>query len=176
MRLTRISRTARKFALIAGGFIAISQFDLLPEVALGAQPSHNEPLFFGSEFHFSNAARDARFRQLRNNVEQAMTEFQQADSAALDAVAVPGPPPGSPAWLQARALVNRAIQMRRPVREAAMMLAAFLRQARPGLPADEAEAVEGIMRSNDSTLQATSDRLVDLLGKLAGIRLDHWPP
>ena len=132
--------------------------------------------FMPVEFHFSDPARDARYWQLYAEMDRTLAAFREARFAAMHAVAVPGPQPGSPQWYEARAQIAHAIQMRRPAREALEALIFFLRRERSHLSAEEAEAAYDIIRVNEDMVVATSDALVDLLGMLAGLRMDRWPP
>ena len=134
------------------------------------------PPLFQPDFHFSDPARDARYWQLYADMDRTLAAFREARFAAMRAVAVPGPRPGSPEWFAARTQVEHAINMRRPAREALEALITFLRRERPRLSAEEAEAAYDIIRVNEDALVATSDALVDLLGMLAGLRMDRWPP
>jgi len=128
------------------------------------------------DFHFSDRARDAHYWQLLADVERTMATFREVAFAAGDAVTVPGPPPGSPSWLAARTQVERALLARRPARDALNNLINFLRHERPQLNAEEAEAAYDIIRVQEEALLATSDRLVDLFARLAGVRPGQWPP
>jgi hypothetical protein len=128
------------------------------------------------DFHFSDRARDARYWQLQGVVERRMAAFSQVAFAAGHAVAVPGPQPGSPAWLGARTLVERALLVRRPARDALNALIFYLRRERPHLTAEEAEEASNIIRVHEESLLATSDRLVDLFARLSGVRPGQWPP
>jgi hypothetical protein len=141
----------------------------------GRQSPASIPLVF-PDFHFSDRARDARYWQLKGDVERTMAAFRQVAFAAGDAVPVPGPRPGSPAWLGARTLVERALIARRPARDALNTLIFFLRHERPRLTPEEAEEAYNIIRVHEETLLATSDRLVDLFARLAGVRPGQWPP
>jgi hypothetical protein len=128
------------------------------------------------DFHFSDQARDARYWQLYADAERAMSEFREADGAASAAVALPAPQPGTPAWLEARRLVEAAILVRQRVRAALDAMIYFLRGQRPLVPPEEAESAYEIIRVWEGSQLATSDHLVDLLGRLAGFRFQHWPP
>ena len=154
---------------------------LLGAVPATAQPPSSAapptgPPLLQPDFHFSDPARDARYWQLYADIDRTLAAFRGARFAAMHAVAVPGPRPGSPEWFAARAQVEHAISMRRPAREALNALIAFLSRERPRLSTEEAEAASDIIRVNEGTLLATSDHLVDLLGMLAGLRMDRWPP
>jgi hypothetical protein len=124
------------------------------------------------EFHFSNPQRDAQYRHLRAEVERRMSVFGDASNAALRAVAVPGPRPGTPTWFQARTLVDRAIQARRPLRDALMTLIAFARRERRVLTGEEAEAADDVILNEERTLLGTSNTVIDLLGLLSGLRIE----
>ncbi|MBV9985088.1 hypothetical protein [Bradyrhizobium sp.] len=134
------------------------------------------PPILPPDFHFSDHARDARYWNLHRDVERTLGAFREAVSSASQAVAVPGPQPGSPPWLEARALVERAMLARRPAREALHALIWFLRHEQSQLTAEEARLASDIIEAHEGTLVATSDHLVDLFARLAGVRVDHWPP
>jgi hypothetical protein len=147
-----------------------------PVVAQERRPPPVATPFAQPDFHFSDPARDTRYWQLYADMDRTLAAFREARFAAMRAVAVPGPRPGSPEWFAARAQVEHAIRMRRPARDALEALITFLRRERPRLTAEEAEAAYDIIRVNEMMLVATSDALVDLLGMLAGLRMDRWPP
>jgi hypothetical protein len=143
--------------------------------AQAGRPSAVPPIL-PPDFHFSDRERDARYWNLQRDVERTLGTFREAVSSASQAVAVPGPQPGTPRWLEVRTLVERAMLARRPAREALHALTWFLRHERPQLTAEEARAASDIIEAHEGTLVATSDHLVDLLARLSGIRVDHWPP
>ncbi|MEA3048434.1 MAG: hypothetical protein QOG84_270 [Sphingomonadales bacterium] len=110
------------------------------------------------------------------DVDQKLAVFREASFAAIRAEKPPLPAPGTPAWFRLRDLVEQAILARRPAREALDALIDFATRARPNLSPAEAEHAFDIRRVHEELLTATSDRLVDLLGRLAGIKFDRWPP
>lgn len=169
--LSRIGQIVFASTVVAYGFGAGSD-----TYAQGVLQGYVPPPIARTDFHFSDRARDARYWQLHGEVERTMAAFMQVAFAAGDAVAVPGPQPGSPAWLAARTQIERALLARRPAREALNALIFYLRRERPQLTAEEAEEADNIIRVHEETLLATSDHLVDLFARLAGVRVDHWPP
>jgi hypothetical protein len=133
------------------------------------------------DFHFSDPARDAQYLRLQREVDRALAIFRQSADAARHAIfpqaARPSMPaqPGTTAWLQARAAVERAIRDRRAVRDALMAMIAFVGRERPNLPQAEVEYALDVRHVSESTLQGTSDTLVYLLARLAGITVQEWP-
>lgn len=151
---------------------------LAPSGAALAQSQEMPPIatpFSTPDFHFSDSARDARYWQLEAESERTLAAFRQSVDAARRTLPFGGRPLGSPAWLQARAAVERAIHDRIPARDALMALIAFVTRERPQLPPAEAEFALSVRHVNEDMLRATNATLIDLLARLAGIRLDEWP-
>jgi hypothetical protein len=145
----------------------------------GAQRTEQPPIptpFPTPDFHFSDPARDAQYWRLERDMEQKLAVFRGAADAAVGALALPRAAPGTPAWIRNREIVEQALLARRPARDALDALIDFVTRARPQLSPAEAEAAFDIIRVNDSTVTATSDKLVLLLGWLAGIKISQWPP
>jgi hypothetical protein len=129
-----------------------------------------------TEFHFSDPARDARYWQLYADMERSSEAFRQALYAARRALALPMPEPGTQRWLEVRSAVERAIEARRPARDALNAMIRFATREGPLAPPAEAEFALDLRRSMEDTVRASSDLLVDLLASLAGIRIGQWPP
>src|SRR3954468_668595 len=85
-------------------------------------PFHPFPM---PDFHFSNRSRDAEYWRLEREVDRSMAVAREALHRARVALKQPAPAPGTTAWLQARAAVERAIRAEVPARDAQMALIAF---------------------------------------------------
>jgi len=83
--------------------------------------------------------------------------------------------PGTAEWLEARAAVERAIQARRGASDAISRVIAFATRAGREVSPREAEYALNVRHANEDTLRATSDTLVNLLARLAGITVVVWP-
>lgn len=105
-----------------------------------------------------------------------MAVAREALYRARVALKQPAPAPGTAAWLQARAAVERAIRAEVPARDAQMALIAFTRVEGPKLSPDEARAALQTRQVTEESLRGASDNLVDLLIRLAGIKVGQWPP
>src|SRR5438067_1950701 len=103
----------------------------------GGDPPITTP-FPSPDFHFSDKARDTEYWRLERNADRALASFRDAVSDARKALKLPLPAPGTAAWIEARAAVERAIVARRPAREAEVALIAFV--TREGMRVSPAEA------------------------------------
>ena len=133
------------------------------------------------DFHFSDPARDAQYWTLEVEAERTLAAFHESVIAARHAIfpdaARPSTPvqPGTPAWLEARAAVQRAIRARWVTYDVQGRAIAFATRARREVPPGEAESALDIRRRHEVVVQATAETLVDLLAALAGVRADHPP-
>jgi hypothetical protein len=169
-------------AFFAKSFLVTATGAILLAANPGRAPAQNDvppPIahfVLMPDFHFSDPARDAEYSRLDRESERTLAIFGDAAREATRALKYPGPPAGSPAWLDARAAVERAILARRPAGEAKRALIDFVIRERPKVPPSEAAHALRIWRVEEESLRATSDTLVGLLAALAGIRIDQWPP
>jgi len=128
-------------------------------------------------FHFSDPGIDREYYRLQAAVRRAMDSglpsYEAAHAALRPAI---GARVGSPAWLRARDAIGRAIRDRRPHRQALRAFLYFLRTVRGRVPPAEAEFVDEFQRQAQEEITASSDRLLDMLALLAGIRIGQWPP
>ena len=133
------------------------------------------------DFHFSDPARDAQYWRLEAESERALATFHESVLAARQAIfrdrSRPSVPvqPGTAEWLEARAAVERAIQARRGASDAISRVIAFATRAGREVSPREAEYALNVRHANEDTLRATSDTLVNLLARLAGITVVVWP-
>lgn len=164
----------RMFFTIVGSVVALTCSVPAESRTVGDPPIPTP--FPTPDFHFSDPARDAIYRRLKKDEVEKLAAFREAMFAAQEALMPPRPTPGTPAWIQARTLVEQAILARRPAREALDALIDFVTRERPRLSPAEAEAAFDIRRVHEETLTATSDNLVTQLAYLAGIKIDRWPP
>jgi len=134
------------------------------------------PPFPVADFHFSDPGRDARYWQLYADMERSAEAFRQALYAARVALRMPISPIGSPRWLEVRAAVQRAIEARRPARDALNAMIRFATREGPQLPPAEAEFALDLRHDMEDSVRNSSDLLVDLLASLAGIPPGQWPP
>jgi hypothetical protein len=128
------------------------------------------------EFHFSDPARDAEYWRLEREVDRSMAVAREALYRARVALKLPAPEPGTAAWSEARAAVERAIRADIPARQTQMALIAFARVEGPKLSPGEARAALQTRQVHEESLLAATDNLVDLLVGLAGIKIGQWPP
>jgi hypothetical protein len=170
-----VSFSRKRFAVIAawGGVLATNPSPALSQNNVPPPLFHPLPI---REFHFSDPARDAEFRRLERESERRLAVARNTLNQARGALKQPAPAPGTPAWLEARALVEQAILARRPFRDAQLAVIEFLIRERPKLSPPEAAEALYIWRMREEFLRATSDNLVDLLAGLADIKIGQWPP
>lgn len=164
---SQIAASLVAMLVVAGptGALAQSQ-ETPPIVALYPTP----------DFHFSDSTRDAEYWRLYREAERTSAAFREAMDAARRALRFPVAAPGTPAWLQARAAVERAMEARRPARDAANAILYFIERERSRLTSEEAEQAFAIYRVYQDSIRGSGDILVELLASLAGIRFDQWPP
>ena len=105
-----------------------------------------------------------------------MAVAREALYGARVALKRPVPEPGTAAWSEARAAVERAIRAEIPARHAQMALIAFARVEGPKLPPGEARAALQTRQVTEESLLGATDNLVGLLIALAGIKIGQWPP
>ena len=127
------------------------------------------------DFHFSDPTRDTEYWRLQRETERTLALFRQSVFVAYRALPSHPAQPGTPAWLRARAAIERAIVARRSAREALDALINFVTRERLRVPPSEAEDAFDIYRVHEDTLRATAESLVNLLALLAGIRTGQWP-
>lgn len=162
-------------AAVAVGYAAL--LAMLPSGAVAqsqAPPPAMTP-FPVPDFHFSDPARDAEYWRLEREQDRTMAVFREAVSVARKALKYPAPAPGTPAWVQARASVERAILARRPARDAKLAMINFVIRERPKLTPSEAAYALDVWRVTEQSLRGTSDSLLHLLATLAGIKTPQLP-